>query len=88
MNAALFRWSVLEAEANGRTFVGMPAVRDPDYVCESFDALGYQGRGECTSDGHYLCINCSHLSPTAPRFEEFGREGRADRLRLFWRRHR
>ena len=47
---------------------------------------GYTGRGTCHSDGHYLCVECSELSPDAPRFHEHGRAGRADRLRLFWAR--
>jgi hypothetical protein len=68
--------------------LGMSGVRDPDGVCEVFDGLGYNGRGTCMSDGHYLCGECSELSPAAPRFHEYGKEGRRERLRLFWHRPR
>lgn len=66
---------------------GMPGVRDPDYPCESFDGKNYDGTGDCKSDGHYLCKECSQLSPEAPRFVEHGHQGRGERLRLFWARH-
>lgn len=80
-------WEVLRRAVNAEPpFVGTPGVRDPDGVCESFDGKGYNGRGQCLSDGHYLCVECSELSPDAPRFQEHGRAGRVDRLRLFWRR--
>jgi hypothetical protein len=80
-------WEVLRRAVNGeRGFIGVPGVRDPDGVCEGFDGRGYDGRGQCLSDGHYLCAECSELSPDAPRFQEYGRAGRADRLRLFWSR--
>ena len=59
-------------------------VRDPDYPCAEFDGKGYNGRGDCMSDGHYMCTECSELSPDAYRFTEHGRDGRADRLRLYW----
>ncbi len=76
-------WAV-EANVNGRTFLGQVGVRDPDGPCEAFDGKGYDGRGHCKSDGHYLCVECSELAPDAPRFEEYGRDGRRDRLRLFF----
>ena len=72
--------------AYGRT-LGAPGVRDPDDECEIFNTRGYDGRGDCLSDGHYLCEECSHLSPDAPRFHN-DRAGRGDRLRLFWGRPR
>jgi len=71
-----------------RGLLGVPGVRDPDGVCEGFDGEGYNGRGTCLSDGHYLCVECSELAPDAPRFQEPGRAGRVDRLRLFWARKR
>lgn len=81
------RWEVLYRFVNGKPpLFGTEGVRDPAYQCEEFDARGYDGTGRCLSDGHYMCVECSHLSPNAPRFEEFGRAGRADRLRLFWAR--
>lgn len=83
----LQRWAELVENVNGRTMFGQVGVRDPENPCDEFDGKGYNGKGQCPSDGHYLCTECSHLSPEAPRFEEYGRAGRADRLRLFWRRH-
>ena len=79
-------WAVLEAAVNGRPVIGMPGVRDPEYPCEEFDGRGYDGNGRCDSDGHYVCVECSHLAPDALRFTE-SRAGRGDRLLLFWRRH-
>lgn len=85
--SALHAWAELVANVNGRTVLGQVGVRDPDGVCEEFDGRRYDGSGGCHSDGHYLCIECSHLSPDAPRFHQ-DRDGRADRLRLFWKRPR
>ena len=68
----------------GPLWFAHPGFRDPDARCEAFNTDGYNGRGGCDSDGHYLCNECSHLSPNAPRFTEYGRDGRRDRLRLFW----
>jgi hypothetical protein len=82
-------WQQLVEEVNGRPgILGAVGVRDPEGVCEAFDGKGYDGTGRCDSDGHYLCTECSHLSPDAPRFQEYGLAGRVDRLLLFWRRHR
>lgn len=69
---------------NGRT----PVERDgdPENDCEAFDGAGYNGTGECLSDGHYACVDCSKLSPQAPRFLQYAAQGRLDRLRLFARR--
>lgn len=79
------RWNELHAFVNGRTTFGQVGVRDPENPCDEFDAGGYSGRGRCMSDGHYMCTECSELSPDAPRFTQ-DRAGRADRLLLFWRR--
>lgn len=84
--SALTAWAELVANVNGKTVLGQLGVRDPDNVCEDFDRKGYNGFGNCTSDGHYLCVECSNLSPEAARFVEYGRSGRADRMRLFWAR--
>lgn len=96
-------WERLEAELNDRQGpFGVAGVRDPDYPCESFDGAGYNGKGRCHSDGHYLCTECSQLAPDAPRFQHGSgawlgrrmasrlerRAGRAYRLRLFWARPR
>ena len=59
---------------------------DPEDDCELFDGRGYDGRGGCLSDGHYRCVECSSLSARAERFET--RDGRRDRLLLYWRRQR
>ena len=76
-------WESLSRALNGRPpFEGAPGVRSPDAVCEAFDGKGYDGHGECMSDGHYLCGECSDLSPDAPRFHEYGAAGRLDRIRL------
>jgi len=87
MTEALKQWEDLVRFVNSSPpRFGAPGVRDPEYPCELFDGRGYDGRGDCLSDGHYLCKECSHLSPKAPRFE--GIEGRSDRLLLFWGRKR
>ncbi len=77
MSGLPIAWEMLRREVNGLPgFVGQPGVRDPDGLCEAFDGAGYDGTGNCDSDGHYLCVECSHLSPEAPRFEEnYGRAG-------------
>jgi hypothetical protein len=84
------RWEALLRFVNGKPpMMGTVGVRDPDHPCEEFDGQHYDGTGDCMSDGHYMCTECSHLSPDAPRFEEnFGRDGRRDRLLLFWSRKR
>lgn len=87
MSTVAERWDRLVRFVNGRPErVGEPGVRDPDYQCDGFDGLGYQGRGDCMSDGHYLCVDCSLLSPDSERFTDYGKDGRRDRLLLFWRR--
>lgn len=84
MSALPTAWAELEAAVNGRTFFGMRGVRDPDNRCDDFTATGYDGTGTCHSDGHFMCVECAHLSPEAPRFVDHERAGRGDRLRLFW----
>ena len=37
--------------------------------CPWFDGRGYNGKGSCLSNGHYRCVDCSKLSPNAPRFD-------------------
>lgn len=61
---------------------GTVGVRDPDGICEAFDGRGFDGSGRCMSDGHYLCAECSQLSPNAERFEQYGWKGVLDRLEL------
>ncbi len=40
----------------------VPGVRDVDAPCEHFDGLDPDGSGDCMSDGHHLCRECSRLS--------------------------
>ncbi len=87
------RWKRLVRFVNDRSeLIGEVGVRDPEYRCAGFDGEGYDGRGDCQSDGHYMCVECSLLSPDSPRFEDYShdgrRDGRRDRLLLFWRRKR
>jgi hypothetical protein len=87
VTTTLASWNELFHHVNGRTTLHQVGVRDPDNPCEDFDGAGYDGTGQCYSDGHYICTECSRLSPTAPRFEQT-RAGRGDRLRLYWARKR
>jgi len=78
------KWDALYRAINSLpSRFGTVGVRDPDNVCESYDGLGYNGRGHCMSDGHYMCTECSELSPKAPRFTN-DEDGRRDRLILFF----
>lgn len=56
------------AYANGRVVMGMPGCRDtdPELNCEVFTP-GEPGTGECYTDGHYMCRECSHMSLRALR---------------------
>ena len=82
MSDPIERWRALVELVNGRFHHGQLGIRDPEYPCPEYNGRGYDGTGQCDSDGHYECVNCSHLSPRAPRFGSM--HGRADRLRLFW----
>jgi hypothetical protein len=79
---ALEQWATLVRFVNDAQTVGDPGVRDPENPCSVYDGDGYNGDGNCVSDGHYECVNCSRLSPDAPRFQEYGAAGRLDRIRL------
>lgn len=87
MSDALERWGVLVRFVNASDGVGAAGVRDPEFPCILFNAEGYAGTGDCMSDGHYLCVDCSLLSPDADRFHQFGAGGRLDRI-LLLRRHK
>lgn len=64
-------WEELRRFVNGYPgHEGVPGVRSAEYPCEVFDGRGYDGTGDCMSDGHYLCTECSQLSSEAPRFAE------------------
>jgi hypothetical protein len=92
MTALPIAWEVLRRQLNGEPgYEGLPGFRSAEYPCEVFDGRGYDGTGGCMSDGHYLCVECSELSPEAPRFTEThstalgervpGSFGRLDRIR-------
>jgi hypothetical protein len=64
---ALQSWAELEAQVNGRSFVGMTGVRDPEFPCDHFSSDYVKGEprpfdGSCMTDGHYLCPECPHMS--------------------------
>lgn len=40
------------------TFIGQAGVRDPDHPCEGFTPG--EPRGDCQTDGHYMCHECEH----------------------------
>jgi len=61
--------------------VGRKGVRDPEFPCAEFDPGPVEVWASCMSDGHYLCLECRHLSPEserahgAPRAAGAGGEG-------------
>jgi len=59
MPGALQRWAELVALVNGRTIVGMAGVRDPDARCEDFEPGEPTVNGDCITDGHYMCDECT-----------------------------
>jgi hypothetical protein len=90
LNKLPLAWEELHRLVNGEPgYEGAIGVRSAEYPCTEFDGRGYDGGGDCMSDGHYLCVECSHLSPEAPRFTETHRAlgervagslGRLDRI--------
>lgn len=72
--SAVARWDLLVAFVNDRDIVGAPGVRDPQARCAEYlptvdpepDWLGLRvtasGYGSCSTDGHYLCVGCQHIS--------------------------
>lgn len=52
---------------------GLPGHRDPEHPCTSYSPVNrrnsifrppyYSLRGDCQSDGHYLCNDCRWLDP-------------------------
>ena len=71
-------WIVLVEEVNGRTALGMDGIRDPDAPCEHYSnghptlaGIGLswvstrETWGDCNTDGHYLCVECPHMSRRA-----------------------
>lgn len=59
---SLGNWNALVAEVNGRPLDGTPGVRSITAPCELFDGVEPSGSGTCSTDGHYLCTECSHMS--------------------------
>jgi hypothetical protein len=61
-------WRALLSELNGgRPLDGIAGMRDPDFPCEEFEPYGAPnvlspGVGKCSTDGHYLCSECRHIS--------------------------
>jgi hypothetical protein len=54
-------WAALVSEINGgRICDGEPGIRDVDAPCEEFEP-GEPGRGDCQTDGHYMCSECIHV---------------------------
>jgi hypothetical protein len=37
---------------------GQAGVRDPDHPCDDFSPG--EPRGQCMTDGHYMCLECEH----------------------------
>jgi hypothetical protein len=49
-----------------RTPVGLPGNRDPEFRCLQYDPRRKRGEhGDCDTDGHYLCVGCTHISEYA-----------------------
>jgi len=72
----LLAWAELEAMANGRSFVGMTGVRDPETPCDQFVSAYSAGEdrpfdGSCMTDGHYLCKECPNMSRAAAVEREY-----------------
>lgn len=59
----LTRFAYRRAVKGKRTPVGLPGHRDPDARCDIYDPRPEFQPGDCASDGHYLCKECSHLNP-------------------------
>jgi hypothetical protein len=60
MSDALQRWTILVGVVNNRPLVGTPGVRDVDYPCSAFEPGEPTTAGECETDGHYMCNECTH----------------------------
>ncbi len=66
-------WRALVAEINGgRILDGEPGIRDVDHPCDVFEPADEpgeysEGGGTCDTDGHYLCLECVHISTSALR---------------------
>jgi len=60
-------WQYLIASVNGRSMMGQPGVRDPEYPCDEF-VPGLPGNGHCDTDGHYMCAECSVMSRQAVEY--------------------
>jgi len=48
---------------------GKPGIRDSDHPCSGFEP-GDPGTGSCDTDGHYMCLECKHMSRSAVAFRE------------------
>lgn len=54
-------WRALVAEINGAPLLGTPGVRDFLAPCDAFNP-GEPGQGNCSTDGHYLCDECTEIA--------------------------
>lgn len=58
---------------DGRVPDGYPGIRDVDAQCDAYEpvevAMSATTRGDCDTDGHYLCADgtnvCAHISREA-----------------------
>jgi len=70
MSHTILAWNQLVASVNGTTTIGTTGVRDPDYPCEGFNAVGaafhqvteFSTMNRCETDGHYMCTECTEIS--------------------------
>ena len=62
MATTLEQWNWMYAELNGRSAVGQPRVRDPEYPCDVFEPGQPRPNNDCDGDGHYMCRECARLT--------------------------
>lgn len=52
---------------------GDRGVRDPEHPCSDFEPGAPSERGQCMTDGHYMCHECVHIDPwQIERLQECG----------------
>lgn len=57
-------WRALYEDLNGRAHKPeYPQTRDPDAPCDAWEQTDApDGSGHCLTDGHYMCVECIHIS--------------------------
>lgn len=60
MTDALARWNALFAFVNDHPTIGVAGVRDTANPCEDFTPGTPTTRGQCDTDGHYVCDECEY----------------------------